>query len=125
MNVVSLTKAVGRAASNTWQDSWLDSLFRRIVRDRFPRPVLTNDRKDAIIVHQLHAGNWGLARSYLHRIGRHPTPNCQQCSDLKCPAAQCEVCREEADTPIHLLLRCPCLASTRLLLFGTINPDPT
>ena len=66
-----------------------------------------------------------MTRSYLHRIGRHPTRDCQQCGDLKCPAVLCEVCREEADTPTHVLLRCPCLAGTRLRVFGTIHPDRT
>ena len=121
----SLTKAVGRAASKVWRDSWPGSLFRRIMRDRFPKPVLNIDREDAINVHQLRAGHWGLTRSYLHRIGRHPTRDCQQCGDLTCPAALCEVCREEADAPAHVLLRCPCLAGTRLRLFGNIHPDLT
>ena len=77
------------------------------MRDRFPKPVLTSEQEDVVNVHQLWAGHWGLVRSYLHRIGRHPTRSCQQCGDLKCPAALCEVCREEADTPAHVLLRCP------------------
>ena len=125
MDVRSLTKAVGRAASKAWRDNWPDSLFRRIMSGRSPTPVLTDVREDAVNVHQLRAGHWGMARSYLHRIGRHPTQRCQQCSDMGCPAALCEVCREEADTPTHVLLRCPCLAGTRLRLFGNIHPHPT
>ena len=125
MDVRSLTKAVGRAGSKAWRDSWPVSLFRRIIRDRFPKPVLSSEREDTINVHQLCAGHWGLGRTSLHRIGRHPTRNCQQCGDLRCPAALCEVCRGEADTPTHVLLRCPCLAGTRLRLFGTIHPDTT
>ena len=97
MDVRSLTKAVGLAASKAWWDSWPDSLFRRIMGDRFPKPVLTNEREDVVNVYQLRAGYWDLARSYLHRINRHPSRNCQQCGDLKCPAAVCEVCREEVD----------------------------
>ncbi|KAF0298220.1 RNA-directed DNA polymerase from mobile element jockey [Amphibalanus amphitrite] len=120
-----LTKAVGRAASKAWRDRWPDSFFRRIMRDRFPTPVLNETREDAVNVHQLRAGHWGLSTSYLHRIGRHPTPTCQQCEDLKCPAALCLVCREEADTPEHVLLHCPCLAGMRLRLFGNIHPDAT
>ena len=89
MDVRSLTKAVGRAASNAWRDSRPDSLFRRIMGDRFPRPALSNEREDAVNVHQLRAEYWGFARSDLQRIGRCPTRNCQQCGDLKCP---CEVC---------------------------------
>ena len=91
MDVRSLTKAVGLAASKAWWDSWPDSLFRRIMGDRFPKPVLTNEREDGVNVYQLPAGHWGLARSYLHRIDRHPSRNCQQSGNLKCPAAVCEV----------------------------------
>ncbi|KAF0296692.1 Ribonuclease H [Amphibalanus amphitrite] len=125
VDVRSLTKAVGRAASKAWRDRWPDSFFRRIMRDRFPTPVLNETREDAVNVHQLRAGHLGLSTSYLHRIGRHPTPTCQQCEDLKCPAALCLVCREEADTPEHVLLHCPCLAGMRLRLFGNIHPDAT
>ena len=32
---------------------------------------------------------------------------------------------EEADTPRHVLLRCPALAGRRLRRLGTINPGPT
>ena len=53
------------------------------------------------------------------------TRNCRQCDDLECPAALCEVCWEEADTLTHVLLRCPCLAFTRLYLYGTRHPGPT
>ena len=35
------------------------------------------------------------------------------------------VCREEADTPEHVLLRCLCLAGLRLRLLGNIFVDPT
>ena len=101
-----------------------DSLFRRIMGGRSPEPVLTEDREDAVNVHQLRAGHWGLASSYLHRIGRLPTPDCQQCGDLTCSAALCRVCQEEHDTPEHVMLRYPFLAGTRLRLFGTIYPDP-
>ena len=56
------------------------------MRDQFPKPVLSNEREDAVNVHQLRAGHWGMARSYLHRIGRHPTRNSLRCGDLKCQA---------------------------------------
>ena len=32
-------------------------------------------------------------------------------------------CREEADTPHHILLRCPALMATRHRLLGTISPS--
>ena len=119
----TLTKAVGRAASKAWRGRWPDGLFRRVWGDRMPRPVLGETRNDAVDVHQVRAGHWGRARSYLHRIGRLPTPACGQCSDLACPAAACLVCREGPDTPEHVLLRCPCLAGLRLRLLGTIYID--
>ena len=49
-------------------------------------------------VHQRRADHWGGAQ-LPGPIGRHPTRDCQQCGDLKCPAALCEVCREDPDTP--------------------------
>ena len=61
VDVRSLTKAVGRAASKAWREQWPDSLFRRIMGGRFPEPVLTEEREDAVNVHQLRAGHWGLA----------------------------------------------------------------
>ena len=89
-----------------------------------PSPVLLEDRGAAVDVHQMRAGHWGRSRQYLHRIGRLPAPACAGCPDVGCPAAVCLVCREEADTPEHVLLRCPCLAGARLRLFGTICVDP-
>ena len=44
---------------------------------------------------------------------------------VSCPAELCLVCREEADTPEHVLLRCPCLAGARLRILGTIYITPT
>ena len=125
VDVRTITKAVGRAASKAWRESWPDSLFRRIMGTRSPKPVLSESRNDAVDVHQLRAGHWSRSQCYMHRIGRHPTSACQQCSNLRCPAALCLVCREGPDTPAHVLLECPCLAGTRLRLFGNIYPDPT
>ena len=68
VDVWSLTKAVGHAVSKAWRDSRPDGLFRRIMRDWFPKPVLTNDWEDAVNVHQLHANHWRLPRSFPHRI---------------------------------------------------------
>ncbi|KAF0292329.1 E3 ubiquitin-protein ligase RNF13 [Amphibalanus amphitrite] len=47
------------------------------------------------------------------------------CPDKRCPAALCAVCREEADVPDHVLLRCPALAGARLRLTGSIYVDPS
>ena len=123
-DVRTIAQAVGRSASKAWRRSWPDSFFRRIWGARVPRPVLSESRNDAIDVHQLRAGHWSRSESYLHRIGRRPSPTCQQCSNLACPAARCLVCREGPDTPEHVLLRCPCLAGARLRLFGSIHLDP-
>ena len=121
----TITKAVSRSASKAWRSSWPDSLFRRIMGDRAPKPVVLESRDDAVNVHQLRAGHWGRSVSYLHRIGRRPQSTCHQCNELSCPAARCLVCREGPDTPEHVLLQCPCLAGARLRLFGNIYPDPS
>ena len=71
-------------------------------------------------VHQLRAGHWGRPEQYLHRIGRRPTEDCQQCGSIACPAARCLVYRETADTPAHILLECPCLLGPRLRATGNI-----
>ena len=76
-------------------------------------------------IHQLRAGHWSGSEQYLHRIGRRPSPGYKQCSLVKCPAALCRVCKEEADTPRHVLLRCPSLAGHRLRRLGTIHPEAT
>ena len=59
-----------------------------------------------------------------HHLLRQPTPACAGCSARNCPAARCIVSREEADSPRHILLRCPSLAGTRLRLLGSIYPPP-
>ena len=66
-----------------------------------------------------------MSAQYLHRIGRRPTAACPGCADTGCPAARCLVCEEEADTPQHVLLRCPCLCGARLLAMGDIYGRPT
>ena len=124
-DVCTLVSAVCRTSTRKWQEACPDSLFKRIFRGHLPLPIAGDDRKAAVSVHQLRAGHWGFSRQYLHRIGRHPSPECGQCSDKSCPAALCAVCREEADTPEHVLLRCPCTAGTRLLRGGNIYTDPT
>ena len=119
----SLTEAVARAATRAWRRAWPDSFFLRIWGDRMPRPVPEKDREAAVdvhIVHQLRVGHWSRSRQYLHRIGRLPSPACARCRGRECPAELCLVCREEADTPGHVLLRCPCLAAVRLRILGTI-----
>ena len=91
---------------------------------RTPALVPGEDRDAAINVHQLRAGHWGRAESYLHRIGRRPSSTCTGCRERDCPAALCLVCREEVDSPEHVLLRCPCLAGVRLRLLGSIHASP-
>ena len=73
-------------------------------------------------VHQLRAGHWSTLAQYLHRIGRNPSNDCESCTDVECAAARCTLCQEEADTPAHVLLRCPALMITRFRLLGTIRP---
>ena len=121
----TLTRAVSRAATESWQDQWPDSFVRQIFGSRLPLPVAGEDRDGAVSVHQMRAGHWGSSIQYLHRIGRYPDAASPQCSDKRCPAAQCAVCCGEADTPEHILLRCPALASTRLRPTGSIDINPS
>ena len=93
----TLVGAVRQAAFRRWRSSWPAGLFRSTMGDRVPAPVPGDDRDAAVNVHQLRAGHWGRAESYLHRIGRRPTDTCAGCSDGECPASRCLVCREEAD----------------------------
>ena len=124
-DVRSMTGAVARAATRAWRRAWPDSFFKRIWGDRMPRPVSGEDRGAAVDVHQLRAGHWSRSRQYLHRIGRFPSPACAGCPNKKCPAASCLVCGEEADTPEHVLMDCPCLAGARLRILGSIYSTPT
>ncbi|KAF0303168.1 RNA-directed DNA polymerase from mobile element jockey [Amphibalanus amphitrite] len=117
----TICKAVARDAARAWQRSWPDGWYRAIWADRRPGPVLEADRAVAVDIHQLRAGHWSGSAQYLHRIGRRPEADCPQCNDMGCPAARCRVCREEADTPRHVLLRCPALAGRRLRRLGNIH----
>ena len=85
-----------------------------------PRPVAGGNRETAVDVHQLRAGHWTSSILWRHRVGQAPTRDCDWCEDKRCPAALCLVCREEADTPEHILLRCPALIATRFRRLGTI-----
>ena len=122
VDAATITKAVRRSATAAWKDGWPEGWFKSIWGSHLPGPVEEADRLAAVDVHQLRAGHWGCSESYLHRIGRRPSPGCAQCSSVGCPAALCRVCREEADTPRHVLLRCPALAGRRLARLGTIYP---
>ncbi|KAF0314429.1 hypothetical protein FJT64_015127 [Amphibalanus amphitrite] len=84
----------------------------------------TTPREVAVDVHQLRAGHWSGSAQYLHRIGRNPGRDCAQCNSLTCRAAGCRCCgEEEADTPAHILLRCPALMRLRLRHLGNIHPS--
>ena len=65
--------------------------------------------------------HWSASEQWLHRIGRSASAGCTGCADLRCPAALCRVCREEADNPRHVLLRCPSLCGPRLRILGSIH----
>ena len=124
VDVRTITKAATRAAAQAWRRGWPDGAFRRIWRDRAPTPVLGDNWSAAVDIHQLRAGFWSRSSHYLHRIGRRPVPACPQCRNVECPGALCVVCREAADTPEHVLLRCPSLAGLRLRRFGNLNVQP-
>ncbi|KAF0299401.1 putative RNA-directed DNA polymerase from transposon BS [Amphibalanus amphitrite] len=112
--------------TGTEHTSWPDGWYRSIFTDQtLPAPVRLDSREAAVDVHQLRAGHWSMSAQYLHRIGRRPTAACPGCADAGCPAARCLVCEEEADTPQHVLLRCPCLCGARFLAMGNIYGRPT
>ncbi|KAF0300914.1 Ribonuclease H [Amphibalanus amphitrite] len=126
LDVRNITRAAARTARRSWQESWPDGWYRFIFTDQtLPAPVRLDSREAAVDVHQLRAGHWSMSAQYLHRIGRRPTAACPGCADAGCPAARCLVCEEEADTPQHVLLRCPCLCGARLLAMGNIHGRPT
>ena len=90
----TLVGAARRAAARQCRASWPAGFFRNIMGDRSPMPVPGDDRDAAVNVHQLRAGHWGRAESYLHRIGRRPTTTCAGCNGRDRPASRCIVCRE-------------------------------
>jgi len=94
--------------------------------ERLPPPVsgVDVDRTTAVDVHQLRAGHWSKSTQYLHRIGRAPSRQCEQCNDVFCRGGLCPLCREEADIPFHVLVRCKALMAARIKKCYTINPDP-
>ena len=124
VDVTTVHRAAARAARERAIAEWPEGWYRSLMGDRMPPPVTAGDRSSAVDVHQLRAGHWSGSCQYLHRIGRNPTNDCRQCSDSGCPAGRCIVCREEADTPHHILLRCPALMERRLRRLGTICPTP-
>ena len=66
--------------------------------------------------------HWSGSAQWRHRVVQNPSHQCEQCSDVRCEAALCEVCREEPDTLRHVLLCCPALMVARLRLLSTISP---
>ena len=125
IDVRTATCAVKRAAGRVWRSNWPPGWFTSIWAGTAPPPLRTANREDAVETHQLRAGHWSGSAQYLHRIGRNPSPTCTGCADKSCPAALCPICREEADTPDHVLTRCPALAGTRLRCLGNIHTQPT
>ena len=95
----------------------LPGWFWTMVKTSRPPSVTDLDRHSALDVPQLRAGQWSSSAQFLHRIGRKPVTECQQCKDEICVGVRCCLCREEADTPQHILLRSPAL-------MGTIGYDP-
>ena len=124
VDVRTICRAVARATRERHIENWPPGWSRSVMGERLPPPVTGLDRSRAVDVHQLRAGHWSGARSYLHRIGRYPTRDCQGCTGDRCPAARCPLCNEEPDKPDHLLLRCPALMGARLRATETIHPEP-
>ena len=83
----TICRAVARSAREKTIRNWPPGWYRSLMDGHLPQPVTGLDRSRAIDVHQLRAGHWSGARSYLHRIGRHPTVECRGCSRPGCPVA--------------------------------------
>ena len=117
-----------RAASRTTRAEtvrgWPDGWYKTLMNNKMPAPLPKDTpRGTAVDVHQLRAGHWSGSAQYLHRIGRNPSPDCPQCGDKECRAGRCVICKEEADTPEHILLNCPALMGVRLRHLGNIHPS--
>ena len=123
VDVRTIHRAASRAARARTRRERPQGWYRTLMGTSAPPPPVTGmSRTEAADVHQLRAGHWSGSAQYLHRIGRNPSARCEQCSSLDCRAGWCPICREEADTPRHILCRCPALMGTRLRLLGTIQP---
>ena len=124
MDVRTIHRTASRAARARTRRERPQGWYRTLMGTSAPPPPVTGmSRTEAADVHQLRAGHWSGSAQYLHRIGRNPSARCEQCSSLDCRAGWCPICREEADTPRHILCRCPALMGTRLRLLGTIQPN--
>ena len=115
-------RAVARVARARTAQQRPAGWYQTLMEGTWPPPVSGVDRYSAVDVHQLRAGHWAGSTQYLHRIGRAPSPECPGCDSQSCRAAFCTMCREEADTPHHILLRCPALMTTRFRITGFIHP---
>ncbi|KAF0295398.1 Gag-Pol polyprotein [Amphibalanus amphitrite] len=122
LDVRTVHRAAARSARARVAARWPEGWYRDLMGSRPPPPVTGLDRARAADVHQLRAGHWSASAQYLHRIGRSPGVRCEQCNNHGCPAAQCPICKEEADTPRHVLARCPALMGTRMRVLGSIHP---
>ncbi|XP_043207002.1 uncharacterized protein LOC122373221 [Amphibalanus amphitrite] len=121
-STTTIQRAAARLARARTIAAWPDGWYRQLQGPRLPPPIPGGDRSSAVDVHQLRAGHWSRSSQYLHRIGKKPTNDCAGCENKRCPAARCELCREEADTPAHVLMRCPALMNSRFRVFGSIHP---
>lgn len=125
VDVRTAYRAAARAAKAGYIREWPVGWYKTLMGNHLPDPLPRDTpRGTAVDVHQLRAGHWSGSAQYMHRIGRNPSPECDQCSDKACRAGRCIVCREEADTPEHILLHCPALMGVRLRHLGSIYPTP-
>ncbi|XP_043236838.1 uncharacterized protein LOC122389163 [Amphibalanus amphitrite] len=114
-------RAAARAADARTREQRPPGWFRTLMGTTRPPTVSGLDRLTAIDVHQLRAGHWSGSQQYLHRIGKSPTRQCDACNERACGGALCPLCKEEADTPDHILLRCPAQMGLRFRLTGSIH----
>ena len=119
VDVRTAHRAAARLARAKTIAAWPPGWYRTLMGQRLPPPVAGEDRSAAVDIHQLRAGHWSGSTQWRHRVGLSPSRHCDQCKDQRCNAALCAVCREEADTPKHVLLM-----GKRHRLLGSIQPSP-
>ena len=114
-------RAVARMARARTASQRPQGWFRHLMGTTVPPPVIGLDRFFSADVHQLRAGYWAGSTQYLHRIGKMPVPECPQYRRPACRGGFCPLCREEQDTPSHVLLRSPALMRLRFQMTGSMH----
>ena len=63
VDVLTLWRAVARAARRKWRADWPAGWYRDVIADCAPVPVRANTREEALDIHLLRAGGTGFDRN--------------------------------------------------------------